>query len=197
MKNFHLRLPEQTYSQLIEEAERTNVLAATLAREAIDLWLRHQKRLARHASQFLSTRLTWPDPALTSIASLNPQALSTSTVPLKRTSEKGRGLLGRPCPTVRVGADGPPPRYSRFPRRVQPDAFVDIGYRGPVVNIRVPGKALGYRHRDPWRRLRLTGEVLRSLPPGHDTGSIEAHEHGRRSVARTFDARRRGVARGA
>lgn len=48
MKNFHLPLPEQTYIQLRAEAERTQVPATTLAREAIDLWLRYQMRKARH-----------------------------------------------------------------------------------------------------------------------------------------------------
>jgi hypothetical protein len=48
MKNFHLPLPEQTYIQLRAEAERTQVPATSLAREAIDLWLRNQMRKARH-----------------------------------------------------------------------------------------------------------------------------------------------------
>ena len=48
MSNFHLPLPEQTYSQLRAEAERTRVPATALARQAIDLWLRHQARKARH-----------------------------------------------------------------------------------------------------------------------------------------------------
>lgn len=48
MKNFHLPLPERTYTQLRAEAERTQVPAAALAREAIDWWLRHQLRKARH-----------------------------------------------------------------------------------------------------------------------------------------------------
>ncbi|HXB68556.1 MAG TPA: hypothetical protein VNY05_09945 [Candidatus Acidoferrales bacterium] len=48
MKNFHLPLPEQTYCRLRAEAERTQVPATTLAREAIDLWLRLQLRKARH-----------------------------------------------------------------------------------------------------------------------------------------------------
>lgn len=50
MKNFHLPLPEQTYTQLRAEAERTQVPATALAREAIDLWLRHQLRKARHGA---------------------------------------------------------------------------------------------------------------------------------------------------
>ena len=50
MKNFHLPLPEQTYTQLRAEAERTQVPATSLAREAIDLWLRQQRRWARHNS---------------------------------------------------------------------------------------------------------------------------------------------------
>ncbi|HYW46283.1 hypothetical protein SBA6_830019 [Candidatus Sulfopaludibacter sp. SbA6] len=48
MKNFHLPLPEETYTQLRAEAERAQVPATSLAREAIDLWLRRQMRKARH-----------------------------------------------------------------------------------------------------------------------------------------------------
>ena len=50
MKNFHLPLPDQTYTQLRAESERTQVPATILAREAIDLWLRHQLRVARQAA---------------------------------------------------------------------------------------------------------------------------------------------------
>jgi hypothetical protein len=48
MKNFHLPLPEQTYLGLRAEAERTGVPATTLARQAVDGWLRQQARKARH-----------------------------------------------------------------------------------------------------------------------------------------------------
>jgi hypothetical protein len=48
MKNFHLPLPEPTYSRLRAEAERTQIPATALAREAIDSWLRHRLRNARH-----------------------------------------------------------------------------------------------------------------------------------------------------
>jgi hypothetical protein len=48
MKNFHLPLPEHTYSHLRAEAERAQVPATALAREAIDWWLRQQLRKARH-----------------------------------------------------------------------------------------------------------------------------------------------------
>ena len=48
MKNFHLPLPDGTYSRLRAEAERTRVPATTLAREALDSWLRQQLRKARH-----------------------------------------------------------------------------------------------------------------------------------------------------
>ena len=50
MKNFHLPLPEQTYLRLRAEAERTQVPATTLAREAVDVWLRQQSRQARLAA---------------------------------------------------------------------------------------------------------------------------------------------------
>lgn len=63
MKNSHLPLPEQTYMSLRAEAERTGVPATTLAREAVDWWLRQQLRKARHdaiaayAAQMAGTRL--------------------------------------------------------------------------------------------------------------------------------------------
>jgi len=63
MKNFHLPLPDQTYLSLRAVAERTGVPATTLAREAVDLWLREQSRKARHeaiaayAAEMAGTRL--------------------------------------------------------------------------------------------------------------------------------------------
>jgi len=71
MKNFHLPLPEQTYMQLRAAAERSRVPATSLAREAIDLWLRDQMRKARHeaiaayAAEMAGTELDL-DPALES-----------------------------------------------------------------------------------------------------------------------------------
>ena len=48
MKNFHLPLPEQTWTGLRAEAERAQLPATALAREAIDWWLREQAKKARH-----------------------------------------------------------------------------------------------------------------------------------------------------
>jgi hypothetical protein len=48
MKNFHLPLPEQTWSGLRAEAQRAQVPATALAREAIDCWLREQAKKTRH-----------------------------------------------------------------------------------------------------------------------------------------------------
>ncbi|HTB16056.1 MAG TPA: hypothetical protein VK752_31015 [Bryobacteraceae bacterium] len=48
MKNFHLPLPEPTYTLLRAEAERAQVPATTIAREAIDAWLESRARKARH-----------------------------------------------------------------------------------------------------------------------------------------------------
>ena len=48
MRNFHLPLPDETYDRLKIAAERCNVPATVLAREAIDFWLRQQLRKARH-----------------------------------------------------------------------------------------------------------------------------------------------------
>ena len=63
MKNFHLPLPEQTYIRLRAEAERTQIPATTLAREAVDGWLRQQSRKARldaiaaYATEMAGTQL--------------------------------------------------------------------------------------------------------------------------------------------
>ena len=63
MKNFHVPLPEETYRHLKAEAERAQVPATILAREAIDCWLRQQLRRARHeaiagyAARFAGTQL--------------------------------------------------------------------------------------------------------------------------------------------
>ncbi len=46
VKNFHLPLPEQTYGELRSEAERRNVPATSLARQAIQEWLRAKKKAA-------------------------------------------------------------------------------------------------------------------------------------------------------
>lgn len=48
MKNFQLPLPGHSYDLLRAEADRAQVPATTLAREAIDAWLRQQLRQARH-----------------------------------------------------------------------------------------------------------------------------------------------------
>jgi len=48
MKNFHVPLPEETYDHLRTAAERAQVPATALAREAIDLWLRQELRKIRH-----------------------------------------------------------------------------------------------------------------------------------------------------
>jgi hypothetical protein len=63
MKNFHLPLPEETYTGLRAEAERTGVPATTLARQAVDWWLLQQARKTRHdaiaayAAEMAGTRL--------------------------------------------------------------------------------------------------------------------------------------------
>lgn len=48
MKNFHLPLPERTYAELRAEAERAQLPATTIAREAIALWLRARRKADRH-----------------------------------------------------------------------------------------------------------------------------------------------------
>jgi predicted transcriptional regulator len=45
-QSFHLRLPETLYRQLQAEAARANLPATAVARNAIESWLRHQRRAA-------------------------------------------------------------------------------------------------------------------------------------------------------
>ena len=47
VKHFRLPLPEGTYAALRAEAERAQLPATTIAREAISLWLRAQKKASR------------------------------------------------------------------------------------------------------------------------------------------------------
>ena len=48
MRNFHLPLPDKLYRDLRAEAQRSSRPATALARQAIEIWLRHRRRLIRH-----------------------------------------------------------------------------------------------------------------------------------------------------
>ena len=48
MRNFHVPLPDEVYRDLREEASRSMRPATALARQAIELWLRHRRKTARH-----------------------------------------------------------------------------------------------------------------------------------------------------
>jgi len=69
MKNFHLPLPDETYLELKTEAHRSHMPATSLARHAIQAWLRVRKKAARrqaitaYASKMAGTEFDL-DPAL-------------------------------------------------------------------------------------------------------------------------------------
>jgi len=73
VRNFHLPLPEQTYDELRTEAERLRVPATSLARQALQEWLRAKKKLATrqaiaaYASEMAGTELDL-DPRLEATA---------------------------------------------------------------------------------------------------------------------------------
>jgi predicted transcriptional regulator len=48
MRNFHLPLPDEVYRDLREEATRSSRPATALARQAIELWLHHRRKVTRH-----------------------------------------------------------------------------------------------------------------------------------------------------
>jgi hypothetical protein len=82
MKNFHLPLPEQTYDRLRAEADRSHVPATSLAREAIDMWLKQQARKARHAE--ISA---YADEAAGSLHDLDPDLESAGLEQFRRSGE--------------------------------------------------------------------------------------------------------------
>ncbi len=63
MRNFHVPLPDEGYHDLREEASRSMRPATALARQAIELWLYHRRKTARHeaiasfATEHADTRL--------------------------------------------------------------------------------------------------------------------------------------------
>jgi len=73
VRNFHLPLPDQTYDELRTEAERLRVPATSLARQALQEWLRAKKKLATrqaiaaYASEMAGTELDL-DPRLEATA---------------------------------------------------------------------------------------------------------------------------------
>jgi hypothetical protein len=44
MKNFHLPLPEDLFAELRTEAERSQIPTTTLARQALEQWLKDKRR---------------------------------------------------------------------------------------------------------------------------------------------------------
>lgn len=85
MKNFHLPLPDDVYEHLKAAAVRSKVPATTLAREAIDFWLRQEKRKARHdaiAAYAAETAGT--------VLDLDPELEAASIEHLKRTSRRSK-----------------------------------------------------------------------------------------------------------
>lgn len=48
MKNLHVPLPEKVYTELRAAARRSERPATALARRVIELWLRQNRRVARH-----------------------------------------------------------------------------------------------------------------------------------------------------
>ena len=62
VKNFHLPLPEQTYGDLRTEAGRRGIPATSLARQAIQEWLRARKKIAtRRAIAAYAARVAGAD----------------------------------------------------------------------------------------------------------------------------------------
>lgn len=48
LHNFHVPLPEEIFNELRAEAQRSAQPATTLARQAIEQWLRQRRKAARH-----------------------------------------------------------------------------------------------------------------------------------------------------
>lgn len=50
LHNFHVPLPTNIYGQLREESEKRKEPATAIARQAIEYWLKEQKKAARRAA---------------------------------------------------------------------------------------------------------------------------------------------------
>ena len=122
MKNFHLLLPEETYTQLRTEAERTQVPATALAREAIEFWLRERLRKARLVPRSGSEQTGRRPVILVSHDSFNQTAAWKSIIvaPISTSASQGKrgptavelpgGSAGLPKASfsrIRAGADRP------------------------------------------------------------------------------------------
>jgi hypothetical protein len=90
MKNFHLPLPERTWGELRAEAERAQLPATALAREAIDWWLREQAkkvrrdRIAAWAAEMAGTHFD-----------LDPELESAGIEQLVRAGKPGKPKTGK------------------------------------------------------------------------------------------------------
>lgn len=135
MKNFHLPLPEQTWSGLRAEAERAQVPATALAREAIDFWLREQAKKARH-----DQIAAWAAGVAGTDLDLDPGLEAAGIdhlVPGKRPAARSTGpTLFRGREPNRRGAS----RNRGFARRLQPDAGMEIDHRSTGVDVRITGQ---------------------------------------------------------
>ena len=130
MKNFHLPLPEQTYSQLKAQADRLRIPATKLAREAVDSWLRQQTRQARRDAIAAYAAET-PEPVSTSIAIWNGLQLSTwsrAALEPARDDEPRRSLLGGSYSAIGIGAGRPASGDHHVSRRVQSDSRMAFDY---------------------------------------------------------------------
>ena len=85
MKNFHLPLPDDTYEHLRAASVRSKVPATTLAREAIDFWLRHQMRKARH-----DAIAAYAAEAAGTVLDLDPDLEAAAIEHLTRTGRKAK-----------------------------------------------------------------------------------------------------------
>ncbi len=50
LRNFHVPLPANIYGQLREEAEKRKEPATVIARQAIEYWLKEQRKAARRTA---------------------------------------------------------------------------------------------------------------------------------------------------
>jgi predicted DNA-binding protein len=90
LRNFHLPLPEPTYQRLRDAAERTKQPATTIARHAIEVWLRQHRRsmvreqIARYAVEAAGSR----DDLDEDLEAASLEQWRSSIVPKKRSGRK-------------------------------------------------------------------------------------------------------------
>ena len=90
--------------------------------------------------------------------------------------------MGRSCPPIRIGANGPASRNPGVSRRFQPNAWMEVHDCGADLDLFIPRQARTYRHRTFGRDWRAGEDQLCRVSSGDYAGSRKADQEARLSA---------------